>query len=48
MVTFTVFVIKYYKILKNFIWLYTKRKLSHAGIGDNPIRGRVKLLHKGA
>jgi hypothetical protein len=23
------------------IWLYTKRKLSHAGIGDNPIRGRV-------
>jgi len=30
------------------IWLYRKRKLSNIGFEDNPIRGHVKLAHKGA
>jgi nucleotidyltransferase/DNA polymerase involved in DNA repair len=36
------------EIAKKITWLYRKRKLGRTGIGDNPIRVRVKLLHKGA
>jgi len=34
--------------MKQVIWLYRKRKLSNFDFEDNPIRGHVKLAHKGA